>query len=71
MNLPDGSKPFYSESDRDENCAAENDVVDGIEEVAERVRVKSGGPEVTTISLDHAEHYELRTISFDNIFIIK
>jgi hypothetical protein len=52
--LPDGFKSFESESDGDKDGAAENDVVDGVEEVAECVRVKRGRSEVTPVRFDHA-----------------
>ncbi len=60
MILPDGFKSFKGESDGHEDGAAENDVVDGVEEVAECVRVKRRRPEVTPVRFDHAKHDELR-----------
>ena len=39
LYLPDSSEPFNGECDGNKDCTAEDDVVNGVEEVAEGVRV--------------------------------
>ena len=69
--LPDCFKSFQGESDGHEDGAAENDVVDGVEEVAECVRVKRRRPEVTPVRFDHAKHDELRKEIFHDKVLFK
>ncbi len=52
--IPDCPKAFQGQGYRNEDGAAEDDVVDGVEEVAESVDVNRGRAEVPTVSFHHA-----------------
>jgi hypothetical protein len=61
--IPDCPKAFQGQGYRNEDGAAENDVVDGVEEVAESVDVNRGRAEVPTVSLHHA------AVGFSKLFL--
>jgi len=61
--IPDCPKAFQGQGYRNEDGAAEDDVVDGVEEVAESVDVNRGRAKVPTVSFHHA------AVGFSKLFL--